>query len=125
MDSKWGPEGGRDVLQLITAIVKPHRLQAVKAALTDVGVRGLTVSEARGFGRQGGHSETYRGTEYVIEFVPKVKIEVLCAPEDADRVRAAIASSAHTGKIGDGKIWSAPIDRATRIRTGEVGNEAV
>ena len=113
------------MLQLITAIVKPHRVQAVKQALTDVGVRGLTISEVRGFGRQGGHTETYRGTEYTIEFVPKVKIEVLCAPEDAARVAAAISSSAKTGKIGDGKIWAAPVDRTTRIRTGEVGNDAV
>lgn len=113
------------MLHLITAIVKPHRVHAVKQALTEVGVRGLTISEARGFGRQGGHTETYRGTEYTIEFVPKVKIEVLCAPEDVDRVTAAISSSAQTGKIGDGKIWAASIDRATRIRTGEAGNDAV
>jgi nitrogen regulatory protein P-II 1 len=113
------------VLHLITAIVKPHKLDAVKEALTGVGVTGMTVTEVKGFGRQGGHTETYRGAEYQIDFVPKVRVEVLCPTEDADKIVEAIARSAQTGKIGDGKIWLAPVDRAVRIRTGEAGNDAV
>jgi nitrogen regulatory protein P-II 1 len=113
------------VLHLITAIVKPHKLDAVKEALTGVGVTGMTVTEVKGFGRQGGHTETYRGAEYQIDFVPKVRVEVLCPSEDADKIVEAIARSAQTGKIGDGKIWLAPVDRAIRIRTGEAGTDAV
>ncbi len=113
------------MLHLITAIIKPHKLDAVKEALNEVGVSGMTVSEARGFGRQGGHTETYRGAEYQIDFVPKIKIEILCDSGDTDKVADAIARSAQTGKIGDGKIWLLPIDRAIRIRTGEEGADAV
>jgi nitrogen regulatory protein P-II 1 len=113
------------VLHLVTAIVKPHKLDAVKEALTGVGVTGMTVTEVKGFGRQGGHTETYRGAEYQIDFVPKVRVEVLCPTDEADKIAVAIAESAQTGKIGDGKIWISPIDRAVRIRTGEQGTDAV
>jgi nitrogen regulatory protein P-II 1 len=113
------------VLHLITAVIKPHKLDAVKEALREVGVSGMTVSEARGFGRQGGHTETYRGAEYQIDFVPKIKVEVLCESDDTDKVADAIARSAQTGKIGDGKIWLVPVDRVLRIRTGEEGSDAV
>jgi nitrogen regulatory protein P-II 1 len=113
------------VLHLVTAIVKPHKLDAVKEALTGVGVTGMTVTEVKGFGRQGGHTETYRGAEYQIDFVPKVRIEVLCPTDEAEKIADAIAESARTGKIGDGKIWISPIDRAVRIRTGEQGTDAV
>ena len=113
------------MLHLVTAIVKPHKLDAVKEALQGAGVQGITVTEVKGFGRQGGHTETYRGAEYRIDFVPKVKVEVLCASEDAEKVSSTIATAAKTGKIGDGKIWVTPVDRATRIRTGEMGDDAV
>jgi nitrogen regulatory protein P-II 1 len=113
------------VLHLVTAIVKPHKLDAVKEALQGAGVQGMTVTEVKGFGRQGGHTETYRGAEYQIDFVPKVKVEVLCASEDADKITAAIAEAARTDKIGDGKIWVAAVDRAVRIRTGEMGDDAI
>jgi nitrogen regulatory protein P-II 1 len=112
-------------MKLVTAIVKPFKLDDVKDALKSAGVAGMTVSEVRGFGRQGGHTETYRGAEYQIDFVPKVKVEVLCASEDADKISSTIATAAKTGKIGDGKIWVTPVDRATRIRTGEMGDDAV
>ncbi|MFP3902094.1 MAG: P-II family nitrogen regulator [Acidimicrobiia bacterium] len=112
-------------MHLITAIVKPHRLDDVKEALKGAGVQGMTTTEVKGFGRQGGHTETYRGAEYQIDFVPKVKVEVLCATEDADKVADAIADAARTGRIGDGKIWIAPVDRALRIRTGEMGSDAL
>ena len=113
------------MLHLVTAIVKPHMLDAVKDALRESGVSGLTVTEVKGFGRQGGHTETYRGAEYKIDFVPKVKIEVLCDSGEAEKIAEVIAGSARTGKIGDGKIWIAAIDRAVRIRTGETGLDAV
>jgi nitrogen regulatory protein P-II 1 len=113
------------MLHLVTAIVKPHMLEAVKDALRAAGVAGLTVSEVKGFGRQGGHTETYRGAEYKIDFVPKVKIEVLVDSGDAEKVAEVIAGAARTGKIGDGKIWLTSIDQAVRIRTGEMGTDAV
>ena len=113
------------MLHLVTAIVKPHMLDAVKDALRESGVSGLTVTEVKGFGRQGGHTETYRGAEYKIDFVPKVKIEVLCDSGEAEKIAEVIAGSARTGKIGDGKIWIAVVDRAVRIRTGEMGLDAV
>ena len=113
------------MLHLVTAIVKPHKLDAVKEALTGVGVTGMTVTEVKGFGRQGGHTETYRGAEYQIDFVPKVKVEVLCATDEAEKIAAAIVDSAQTGKIGDGKVWISPIDRAFRVRTGEQDTDAV
>jgi nitrogen regulatory protein P-II 1 len=113
------------VLDLVTAIVKPHRVAAVKDALIGAGVKGLTVSEAKGFGRQGGHTETYRGTEYRIDLVPKVKVDVLCLPEVSGHVAAAIAEAGRTGRIGDGKIWITPVEQVIRIRTGELGGDAI
>ncbi len=113
------------MLNLITAIVKPHRLDDVKEALQGIGVQGLTVQEVKGFGRQGGHTETYRGAEYQIDFIPKVKVEVLVASEDAEKVTDAITRAANTGKIGDGKIWVTAIERAVRVRTGEMGLDAI
>ena len=112
-------------MQLITAIVKPHMLDGVKDALKAAGVQGITVSEVKGFGRQGGHTETYRGAEYTIDFVPKVKLEVVVDDADGDGVIDAIAKAAQTGKIGDGKIWISPVGRLVRIRTGEEGIDAI
>jgi nitrogen regulatory protein PII len=112
-------------MKLITAIVKPFKLDDVKDALKAAGVQGITVSEVRGFGRQGGHSETYRGAEYKIDFVPKVRLELVVDDGSVDAVIAAINASANTGKIGDGKIWVANIDRLVRIRTGEEGPDAI
>jgi nitrogen regulatory protein P-II 1 len=112
-------------LKLITAIVKPFKLDDVKTALKDAGVTGMTVTEVQGFGRQAGHTEVYRGAEYTIDFVPKVRIEVLADAADADRIAAAIAAAARTGKIGDGKIWVTEVGQAIRIRTGEMGNDAL
>jgi nitrogen regulatory protein PII len=112
-------------VQLITAILKPFKLDDVKEALKAAGVVGITVTEARGFGRQGGHTETYRGAEYQIEFVPKVKLEILTTEADVDRIVDAISAAARTGKIGDGKIWVSPVDTVVRIRTGEMGETAI
>jgi nitrogen regulatory protein PII len=112
-------------MQLVTAIVKPHMLDAVKDALKGAGVQGITVSEVKGFGRQGGHTETYRGTEYQIDFVPKVRLEVVVDDDQVDQVVDVVADSARTGKIGDGKIWITPVGRIVRIRTGEEGIDAV
>jgi nitrogen regulatory protein PII len=112
-------------LKLITAIVKPHKLDDVKDALKAVGVQGLTVHEARGFGRQGGHSETYRGAEYTIDFVPKTRIEVVVDDDSTDGIVEAIRAAAATGKIGDGKIWVSDISRLVRVRTGEEGHDAL
>ena len=112
-------------MKLITAIVKPFKLDDVKDALKAAGVQGITVSEVRGVGRQGGHSETYRGAEYKIDFVPKVRLELVVDDGSVDAAIDAIKASAVTGKIGDGKIWVANIDRLVRIRTGEEGPDAV
>lgn len=112
-------------MKLVTAIVKPHKLDDVKDALKGAGVQGLTVTESRGFGRQRGHTEVYRGAEYQIDFVPKVRIEILCEDSDADRIVETIGESARTGKIGDGKIWITGADAVVRIRTGERGAEAL
>ena len=112
-------------MKLITAIIKPFKLDDVKEALKSAGVQGMTVGEVRGFGRQGGHTETYRGAEYKIDFVPKVLIEVVVVDELVDQVLDAIIGAAATGKIGDGKIWVSDIDRVVRIRTGEEGVDAV
>jgi nitrogen regulatory protein PII len=112
-------------MKLITAIIKPFKLDEVKDALKAVGVMGITVSEARGFGRQGGHSETYRGAEYKIDFVPKVRLEIVVEDQLADAVVTTIKESAASGKIGDGKIWVSTVDRLIRIRTGEEGPDAV
>ena len=112
-------------MKLITAIVKPFKLDDVKDALKSAGVQGMTVSEVKGFGRQGGHTETYRGSEYAIDFVPKVKLELVVDESQVDQVVEAITSSASTGKIGDGKIWVTDVSTLIRIRTGEVGPDAV
>ena len=112
-------------MKLITAIIKPFKLDDVKDALRDAGVEGLTVSEARGFGRQGGHTETYRGTEYRIEFVPKVRLEIVVGDELVDQAVEAITQAARTGKIGDCKIWVSSVDSIIRIRTGESGDSAI
>ena len=112
-------------MKLVTAVVKPFKLDDVKEALRAAGVAGMTVSEVRGFGRQGGHSETYRGAEYQIDFVPKVMIEILTDDTITDAVVDAIATAAATGKIGDGKVWVRDVDRVVRIRTGEEGAEAI
>jgi nitrogen regulatory protein PII len=112
-------------VKLITTIIKPFKLDDVKDALKSAGVQGMTVSEVRGFGRQGGHSETYRGSEYVIDFVPKVRIEIVVDDTAVDSVVDTIRTSANTGKIGDGKIWITDVTRLIRIRTGEEGTNAV
>jgi nitrogen regulatory protein P-II 1 len=113
------------MLQLVTAIVKPHMLEPVKDALREAGVQGLTVTEVKGFGRQGGHTETYRGAEYRIDFVPKVKIEVLVDLGESAKVVEVISAAARTGKIGDGKIWVSGVDQVVRVRTGELGVDAL
>ena len=113
------------MLSLVTAVIKPHAVDSVKEALKGAGVTGLTLSEVKGFGRQGGHTETYRGAEYTVDFVPKVKLEILVPLEDADVVANVIAQAAGTGKIGDGKIWIASVERVIRIRTGEMGVDAL
>ncbi|HYA43993.1 MAG TPA: P-II family nitrogen regulator [Acidimicrobiales bacterium] len=110
---------------LVTAVIKPFALDAVKEALSYVGVAGMTVSDARGFGRQRGHVEVYRGAEYKVEYVPKVRVEVLTTAEMADEVVEAIAKAARTGKIGDGKIWVTNVDSVMRIRTGDTGPGAI
>jgi nitrogen regulatory protein P-II 1 len=112
-------------MKLITAVVKPFKLDEVKEALKDVGVQGMTVTESRGFGRQRGHTEVYRGAEYQIDFVPKVQIEVLADDAITDRVVQSIMDAARTGTIGDGKIWVTPVEGVYRIRTGETGTEAI
>jgi nitrogen regulatory protein P-II 1 len=110
---------------LVTAIIKPFKLEEVKEALRGAGLVGLTVSEVQGYGRQGGKTETFRGNEYKMEFVPKVKIEVLVESTDIDKVIDLISSSARTGKIGDGKVWAFDLDRLMRVRTGEMGDDAI
>ena len=117
----------RDVagVKKIEAIIKPFKLDEVKEALHEVGVSGITVTEAKGFGRQKGHTELYRGAEYVVDFLPKVKLEVVVADDVAQRVVEAIAAAAQTGRIGDGKIFISTIEDALRIRTGERGNDAI
>jgi len=112
-------------MKLVTAIIKPFKLEAVKEALTAVGVEGMTVTEVKGFGRQKGHTEIYRGSEYTVDFLPKAKIEIAVTDEMKDKVVAAIANAAKTGKIGDGKIFVAPLDEVIRIRTEEHGDAAV
>ena len=112
-------------MRLVTAVVKPFRLEEVKAALQEAGLSGMTVSEAQGFGRQGGHTEVYRGAEYRIDFVPKVRIEVVVDDAEVDRVVRLIVDAARTGRIGDGKVWTTPVDDLIRIRTGERGSDAL
>ena len=112
-------------MKKIEAIIKPFKLDEVKEALHEIGVSGITVLEAKGFGRQKGHTELYRGAEYVVDFLPKVKLEVVVPADQADRVVEAIAGAAQTGRIGDGKIFVSTIDKAIRIRTGETNEDAV
>lgn len=112
-------------MKLITAIIKPFKVDDVKSALKAIGIQGLTVGEVRGFGRQGGHTETYRGAEYKIDFVPKVQLELVVDDEVLDQAIETIVSSAGTGKIGDGKIWVTNVERLIRIRTGEEGVAAI
>ncbi|MGH8527618.1 MAG: P-II family nitrogen regulator [Gammaproteobacteria bacterium] len=112
-------------MKLITAIIKPFKLDEVREALSEIGVAGITVTEVKGFGRQKGHTELYRGAEYVVDFLPKVKIEVALAEDKVDAAIDAISKAAHTGKIGDGKIFVFSLDQAIRIRTGETGKDAL
>jgi len=112
-------------MKLVTAIVKPFKLEEIKDALHAVGVDGLTVSEASGYGRQRGHTEVYRGAEYTVDLVPKVRLEVLIDDERVEAIVAAIVETAHTGRIGDGKVWVVPVESVTRVRTGETGSEAI
>ncbi|MFI6932994.1 P-II family nitrogen regulator [Streptomyces sp. NPDC050287] len=112
-------------MKLITAIVKPYRLDAVKTALQELGVHGLTVTEASGYGRQRGHTEVYRGAEYQVDLVPKVRIEVVVEDADSDAAIDAIVKAAQTGKIGDGKVWMLPVETVVRVRTGERGPDAL
>ena len=112
-------------MKLVTGIIQPHRLDEVKAALEAAGVRGMTVSEASGYGRQRGHTEVYRGAEYQVDLIPKVRVEVLVADEDAVAVTEAIVGAAQSGKIGDGKVWTVPVEDVARVRTGEHGPNAL
>ena len=112
-------------MRLVTAIIKPFKLDDVKTALETMGVQGMTVSEVQGFGRQRGHTEVYRGAEYTVDFVPKVRLEVLVDEADATAVVDAIVAAAHTGAIGDGKVWTVAVDEIVRVRTGERGADAL
>ena len=112
-------------MKLITAIIKPFKLDDVREALSDIGVQGITVTEVKGFGRQKGHTELYRGAEYVVDFLPKVKLEVAVDTDMAEKVIESIRNAANTGKIGDGKIFVTPVEDVIRIRTGETGAEAL
>ncbi|HEY5229563.1 MAG TPA: P-II family nitrogen regulator [Acidothermaceae bacterium] len=112
-------------MRLITAVIKPFKLDEVKAALLEAGASGMTTSEVRGFGRQRGHTEVYRGAEYVVDLIPKVRIDILVDDEDADKIIDAIVASARTGKIGDGKVWSVPVGDVVRVRTEEHGAGAI
>ena len=112
-------------MKLITAVVKPFKLDDVKDAVAAAGVTGMTIGEVKGFGRQGGHTETYRGAEYQIDFVPKISVEIVVDDDDADAVVDAITTAAATGKIGDGKVWVTDVGRLVRIRTGEEGVDAI
>jgi nitrogen regulatory protein P-II 1 len=112
-------------MKVVVAVVKPHKLDEVKEALRDVGVSGLTTTDVEGFGRQRGHTEVYRGAEYQVDFVPKVKVEILVADDQTQGVVDAVTKAARTGKIGDGKIWVMPVEQVVRIRTGEMGPDAL
>ncbi|MBP7581186.1 MULTISPECIES: P-II family nitrogen regulator [Vogesella] len=112
-------------MKKVEAVIKPFKLDEVREALSDIGINGLTVTEVKGFGRQKGHTELYRGAEYVVDFLPKVKIEVVIADDLVDRAIEAIIQTARTGKIGDGKIFVYPVEQVVRIRTGETGEDAV
>jgi nitrogen regulatory protein P-II 1 len=112
-------------MKLVVAVVKPHKLEAITEALHDIDVSGMTITEVRGHGRQRGHSEVYRGGEYRVDFVPKVRIEVLVSNEQSEKVANTIVDAARTGKIGDGKLWIQPVEIAVRIRTGDIGDDAL
>jgi nitrogen regulatory protein P-II 1 len=112
-------------MKLVTAVIKPFKLDEVRAALLAFGVQGMTVSESSGYGRQRGHTEVYRGAEYTVELLPKVRLEILVDDEDADDVFDVIVRAARTGKIGDGKVWQVPVESVVRVRTGERGQEAL
>jgi nitrogen regulatory protein P-II 1 len=112
-------------MHLVTAIIKAHRVETVTEALKEISVTGMTIADVQGFGRQRGHTEVYRGSEYKVDFVPKVRVDVLCDTADADKVADVIVESARTGKIGDGKVWITEIARAIRVRTGETGDDAL
>ena len=112
-------------MKLITALIKPFKLEEVKEAITALGVSGITITESKGFGRQRGHTEVYRGAEYKVEFVPKIRIEVLTDDDSAQGVADAIVNAARTGKIGDGKVWISPVDSIVRVRTGEMNHDAL
>ena len=112
-------------MKMITAIIKPFKLDDVREALSEIGVQGITVTEVKGFGRQKGHTELYRGAEYVVDFLPKVKVEIAVSADIADKVIEAISTAANTGKIGDGKIFVSAVEQVVRIRTGETGAEAL
>jgi nitrogen regulatory protein P-II 2 len=116
---------GVNDMKLVSAIIKPFKLDDVREALSEIGVQGITVTEVKGFGRQKGHTELYRGAEYVVDFLPKVKVEVGISDELLDRAIESITKAANTGKIGDGKIFVTPLEQAIRIRTGETGNDAI
>jgi nitrogen regulatory protein P-II 2 len=112
-------------MKLVTAIIKPFKMDDVRAALSDIGVQGVTVTEVKGFGRQRGHTELYRGAEYVVDFLPKLKLEIAASSDQVDSIVEAIVNAASTGKIGDGKIFVADLEQVVRIRTGETGPEAL
>ena len=112
-------------MKLVTAIIKPFVLEDVKGALEQIGVLGMTVSEVQGYGRQKGHTEVYRGAEYSVDFVPKIRVEVVADDTLADKVVDAVVEAARTGKIGDGKVWVTPVDSVIRVRTGERGSDAI
>ena len=112
-------------MKLIVAIIKPFKLDDVKDAVKDLGIQGLTVSDVQGFGRQRGHTEVYRGAEYTVDFVPKVRVEILVDDDDVERVTQKLVDTARTGKIGDGKVWVVPVENVWRIRTGESGPDAL
>ncbi|MEX5636980.1 P-II family nitrogen regulator [Parafrankia sp. FMc2] len=112
-------------MKLVTAVIKPFKVDDVKTALEGLGVHGLTISEVQGYGRQKGHTEVYRGAEYKVDFVPKIKIEILVDDEAVDDLVSAITTSAQTGKIGDGKVWVVPVEAVVRVRTGERGSDAL
>ena len=112
-------------MKLIVAVIKPYKLDEVREALNEIGVQGMTVTEVKGFGRQRGHTELYRGAEYVVDFLPKIRLDVAVADDWVDRAIEAISKAAHTGKIGDGKLFVQPVEQAVRIRTGESGSEAL
>ncbi len=113
------------MLKKIEAIIKPFKLDDVKEALNAIGIQGMTVSEVKGYGRQKGHKEVYRGAEYVVDFIPKIKLEIVASTDQVDQVVAKIREAAYTGKIGDGKIFVTPVEQAVRVRTGETGTDAV